>query len=515
MRKIREILRLKYTSQLSNREIARSCSTARSTVAGCLVRASNASLSWPLPDALDDDTVLEQLLYPTVVVSDAVRTLPDWVLLQKELRKKNVTLALLWDEYKAAQPDGYQYSQFCKLFKEFTGRIDCCMRQCHLAGEKLFVDYCGQTIPLTDPATGIVKQAQVFVAVMGASSYTYAEATTSQSLPDWLGSHVRAFRFLGGLPQIIVPDNLRSAVSKPCRYEPKLNPAYAELADHYSVAVMPARVRKPRDKAKAEAGVQLVQRWILAVLRNRTFFSLDELNEAIALLLTRLNAKPFRKISGSRESLFLELDKPALAPLPNNHYEYAEWLPVRLGFNYHIQIEDHFYSAPYLLKSEKLDARLTILTVELFHKGKRVAGHVRKYKRGYSTVPEHMPKAHREYAEWTPERLVNWAAETGESTAKLVDGILAGKVHPQQGFVSCMGVISLSKKYGKERVEAGSQRALAIGGISYTSLKSILVNGLDSKPLPVQTEVKPGVVHPNLRGKKYYQLIAESPSVTQ
>ena len=514
MRKIREILRLKYTSQLSNREIAKSCSTARSTVAGCLERASRASISWPLPDALDD-TALELLLYPAVVVSEAVRAAPQWSLLQKEMRKKNVTLALLWDEYKAGQPDGYQYSQFCKLYKEFTGSVDCCMRQCHLAGEKLFVDYCGQTVPLADPATGIVKEAQVFVAVMGASSYTYAEATLSQSLPDWLGSHVRAFRFFGGLPQIIVPDNLRSAVSKPCRYEPKLNPSYAELADHYNVAVMPARVRKPRDKAKAEAGVQLVQRWILAVLRNRTFFSLDELNEAIALLLIRLNAKPFRKISGSRESLFTELDKPALAPLPNNHYEYADWLPVRLGFNYHIQIEDHFYSAPHQLKNEKLDARLTILTVELFHKSKRVASHVRKYKRGYSTVPEHMPKAHREYAEWTPERLIKWAAETGESTAKLVDGILAGKVHPQQGFVSCMGVISLSKKYGKERVEAGSQRALAIGGISYTSLKSILVNGLDSKPLPLQTVTKPGVIHPNLRGKNYYQLIAETPSVTQ
>jgi len=514
MRKIREIMRLKYTAQLSNREIAKSCSTARSTVAGCLERASTAGLSWPLPDSLDD-TALENLLYPPVVVSEAVRILPDWSLLQKEMRKKNVTLALLWDEYKAGQSDGYQYSQFCKLYREFIGRVDCCMRQCHIAGEKLFVDYCGQTVPLTDSKTGIVKQAQVFVAVMGASSYTYAEATLSQSLPDWLGSHVRAFIFLGGVPQIVVPDNLLSAVSKPCRYEPKLNPSYSDLADHYNVAVIPARVRKPRDKAKAEAGVQLVQRWILASLRNRIFFSLDELNESITLLLIRLNEKPFRKISGSRESLFAELDQPALAPLPATRYEYADWLPVRLGFNYHVQIEEHFYSAPHQLKNEKLDARLTILTVELFHKGKRVASHVRRYKRGYTTVPEHMPKAHREYAEWTPERLVNWAAETGKSTAKLVDEILAGKVHPQQGFVSCMGVISLSKKYGKDRVEAGAQRALAIGGISYTSLKSILVNGLDSKPLPVQTATKPDVIHSNLRGKNYYQLIAETPGATQ
>jgi transposase len=503
MRKIREILRLKWKSQLSNREIAKSCATARSTVAGCLERAANAALSWPLLEELDDEA-LDMLLYPPVVVSDAIRAPPDWSLVQNEMKKKSVTLALLWDEYKASQPDGYQYSQFCKLYREFTSRIDCCMRQCHVAGEKLFVDYCGQTVALTDPNTGALAQAQVFVAVMGASSYTYAEATLSQSLPNWLGSPVRAFTFFGGLPKIVVPDNLRSAVSKPCRYEPDINKSYSDLANHYNVAIIPARVRKPRDKAKAEAGVQLVQRWILAVLRNSTFFSLYELNYTIANLLVKLNAKPFRKITGSRDTLFAELDKPALAPLPAIHYEYADWMPVRLGINYHVQIDDHFYSAPYQLRSEKLDARLTIFTVELFHKNKRIASHQRSYKRGYTTVPEHMPKAHREYAEWTPERLINWAAQTGESTAKLVDAILAGKVHTQQGFLSCMGIISLAKKYGKERVEAGSQRALAIGGISYTSLKSILVNGLDSKPLPIQLAIKPAVIHSNIRGNEYY-----------
>jgi len=504
MRKIREILRLKWTLQLSDRVIAKSCSIARSTVAECIKRTAKAGLSWPLPENLDD-AALERLLYPPVVVSEAVRAQPEWSLLQKEMKRKGVTLALLWDEYKVSHPDGYQYSQFCNLYRNFIARVDCCMRQIHVAGEKLFVDYCGQTVSLTDPETGAVKQAQVFVAVMGASSYTYAEATLSQSLPDWLGSHVRAFKFLGGLPEIVVPDNLRSGVSKPCRYEPQVNPSYLDLANHYNVAVMPARVRKPKDKAKAEAGVQLVQRWILAALRNRTFFSLDELNEAIAGLLERLNAKPFRKVSGSRESLFAELDKPALAPLPPSHYQYAEWKSVRLGVNYHAQIDDHFYSAPHQLRSDILDARLTTLTVEFFHKNKRVASHRRSYKRGYTTVAEHMPKAHREYAEWTPTRLVNWAAQTGEATAKLVETILAGKVHPQQGFNSCMGIISLSNKYGNERVEAASKRALAIGGTSYTSLKSILANSLDSKPLPEPTGPgKQPVMHTNIRGNEYY-----------
>jgi transposase len=502
MRKIREILRLKWTSQLSNRTIAQSCSLARSTVADCLTRAAAAGLSWPLPEDLDD-TAVERLLYPPIILETA-RVPPNWSFLQKEMTKKGVTLALLWDEYKSGDPSGFQYSQFCKLYREFIARIDCCMRQCHVAGEKLFVDYCGQTAPLTNPLTGVVTQVQVFVAVMGASSYTYAEATLTQSLPDWLGSHVRAFRFLGGLPVIVVPDNLRSAVSKPCRYEPKLNRSYAELAAHYNVAVMPARVRKPKDKAKVEAGVQLVQRWILAALRNRTFFSLDELNQAIAELLTRLNAKPFRKISGSRESLFAELDRPALAPLPASHYQYADWERVRLGINYHVQIGDHFYSAPYKLKNEILDARLTLLSVELFLNNKRVAGHLRDDRRGYSTTPEHMPKAHQEYAEWTPARLIKWAAETGGATARLVEAILATKVHPQQGFLSRMGVISLTKKYGKERVEAGCERALAIGGTSYTSLKSIRANGLESKPLPGHLPAKEPVMHPNIRGNGYY-----------
>jgi len=504
MRKIREILRLKWSAQLSNRAIATSCAIARSTVAECLERATSAGLSWPLPDGLDD-TALERRLYPPVVCADTVRLLPDWSLVQKEMKRKGTTLALLWDEYKADTPEGYQYSQYCKLYRDFLGRIDCCMRQTYVPGEKLFVDYSGQTVPLTNTETGEITSAQVFVAVMGASSYTYAEATMTQSLPDWLGSHVRAFRFFGGLPAIIVPDNLRSAVSKPCRYEPDLNPAYAELATHYHLAVIPARVRKPKDKAKAEAGVQLVQRWILAVLRHRTFFSLDEINKAISGLLPKLNAKPFKKVSGSRASLFAELDKPALAPLPLIHYQYAEWLQVRLGMNYHVQIDEHFYSAPHHLRKEKLDARLTTHTVEFFHKNKRVASHLRSYQRGYTTLTEHMPKAHQEYAEWTPERLVNWAAQTGEATAKVVDGILTGLVHPQQGFNSCLGIISLSKKYGSDRTEAASKRAIAIGGISYKSMKSILANGFDTKPLP---EASPPVIlpieHQNIRGGGYY-----------
>lgn len=503
MRKITEILRLKLSSQLSNRTIAKICSVARSTVAECVVRAKNAGLTWPLPEDLDD-TCLERLLYPPIVTSEAAKVQPKWPLLQKEMQKKGVTLALLWDEYKESEPGGYMYSQFAKLYRDFLGRVDCCMRQCHRAGDKLFVDYCGQTVPLTDPKTGMVAQVQVFVAVLGASSYAFAEATLSQKLSDWLESHVRAFMFFGGLPKIVVPDNLRSGVTKACRYEPHLNRSYLELSNFYDIVVIPARSRKPKDKGKVEAGVQLVQRWILASLRNRTFFSLDELNQAIAGLLTRLNAKPFRKISGSRESLFLELDKPALDPLPAVHYEFASWEYVRLGNDYHVQIGEHFYSAPYQLIKETLDSRLTESTVEFFHKHKRVASHVRVHEKGQTTVTEHMPRAHQEFASWTPERLLNWAAEIGESTSMLAHAIFATKANPLQGVNACMGLVSLFNKYGNERLEAASKRALAIGSNSYTSLKSILVNNLDSKPLSGQAPPRTPIMHSNVRGTGYY-----------
>ena len=503
MRKSKEILRLKWAVGVSDAAASRSCHVARSTVADCIRRATAAGLSWPLPDDMDD-VRLEALLYPPPAPSSCQRPLPDLAYVHQEMKRKGVTLFLLWQEHKAQHPDGFQYSRFCSLYREFAGKLTVSMRQTHLAGEKLFVDYAGPTIPIVDRTTGEIHPAQVFVAVLGASNYTFAEATMTQGLADWTGSHVRAFEFMGGVPEVVVPDNLKSGVTKPCRYDPEINPSYAELARHYGVAVIPARVRKPKDKAKAEGGVLVVERWIMAALRNRTFFSLSEANAAIKELLTRLNNRPFKKLPGCRCSQFEELDKPVLKPLPNTAYEYAQWKQTRVGIDYHVEIGGHYYSVPYQLIKQQLDTRITRSTVECFHKGKRVAVHVRSDGYGHSTIPEHMPNAHRDYAQWTPERFIRWGRSIGEQTAIATNLIMNKKRHPQQGFRACMGLMNMGKKYSNDRLEAACNRAIATNCVSYKSIKSILKTGLDQQALPEMQTPQHIPDHGNIRGPGYF-----------
>jgi len=505
MRKIKEVLRLKWEQGLTDRTIARSVSIARSTVGEYLRRARDAGLGWPVPAELDEAEVERRLFPPPPVVPAGSRVLPNWSEIHGELRRKGVTLFLLWEEYRQANPEGYQYSWFCEQYRRWAGKLDLVMRQEHRAGEKLFVDYAGQSVPLVDPATGEIRNAQIFIAVLGASSYTYAEATWSQSLADWIGSHVRAFAFFGGVPELIVPDNLKSGISKACFYEPDLNPTYQDMASHYGCAVIPTRVRAPRDKAKVEVGVQVVERWILARLRKMTFFSLAEFNTEIANLVTFVNERPFKKLPGCRRSLFESLDKPALKPLPETSYVFAEWKRARVHIDYHVELDGHYYSVPYQLAKHELDVRLTRTTVEVFHKGRRVASHVRSYQRGgHVTLKEHMPTAHRSYADWSPERLIRWAAKTGTATAKLVEAILSSRVHPQQGFRSCLGIMRLGKHYGAERLEAACARALLIGGLTYKSVKAILTHGLDQRPLPQAPIETQALHHENIRGPHYY-----------
>jgi transposase len=505
MRKIKEVLRLHWANGLSKRQTARSCGISRPAVDEYLRRAELAGLSWPLPDELDDGALERKLFPPVPRLSAQVRGLPDWSEINRELKGKGVTLFLLWQEYRECHPQGYQYSSFCQQYRQWQGKQDLVMRQDHRAGEKLFVDYAGQTVPVVDRRTGEIKQAQIFVAVLGASNYTYAEATWSQALPDWIGSHQRAFAYLGGVPEIVVPDNLRAGVSKAHRYEPDINPTYQEMATHYGVAVVPARVRKPKDKAKAEIGVQVVERWILAALRNREFFSLDELNQSIRQLLERLNARPFKKLPGSRQSLFQSLDAPALQPLPNTPYTYAEWKRVRVHIDYHVELDGHYYSVPHQLTKQQLDARLTAQTVECFHKGKRVASHLRSSLKGrHTTVQAHMPEAHRQYGDWSPRRLISWAEKSGPSTAKVITAVLSSRRHPQQGYRTCLGILRLGKSYGDARLEAACQRALLLGTHRYKSIESILKNGLDKRPLPQQQELSLPEDHDNIRGPSYY-----------
>ncbi len=504
MRRIKDVLRLKAAGH-SRRQIAQSCGVARSTVAEYVKRAEAAGLWWPLPAELDDAELERKLFPPVVAIPAEQRPMPDWSVVNQEFRRKGATLQLLWDEYKAANPKGFQYSWFCEHYRRWLGKVDVVMRQTHRAGEKLFIDYAGQTVPVIDRSSGEVVDAQIFVAVLGASNYTYAEATWTQALPDWIGSHVRAFSYFGSLPAIIVPDNLKSGVHLAHRYEPELNPTYAEMGQHYAVAIIPTRSAKPRDKAKVESGVLVVERWILARLRNRQFFSLVELNTAIAELLEVLNKRPFKKLPGTRRSMFEALDRPAMQPLPATPYEYAEWKKVRVNIDYHVAIDQHYYSVPYQLVKQQLDARITTKTVELMHKGRRVASHRRAYQPGqHTTVNAHMPKAHREYAEWTPQRLVRWAQEAGPATAKLVETILTSRPHPQHGFRACLGIMRLGKSYTTARLEAASRRALAIGSCSYKSVESILKNGLDRKPLPPTMIDTPVIEHDNLRGSDYY-----------
>jgi transposase len=505
MRKIKDVLRLRFEAGLSQRQIARSCGLGKTTVIECLRRFEQSGLLWPAAAELDEAT-LERTLYPPPPgVATDCRALPDWASVHRELRRKGVTLTLLWHEYKAGHPEGFQYSWFCDQYRAWAGTLDVVMRQEHRAGEKLFVDYAGQTVEVVDRHTGEVRQAQIFVAVLGASNYTYAEATWTQQLPDWIGAHVRAFEFLGGTSEVVVPDNLRSAVSKAHRYEPDLNPTYAELARHYGVAVLPARARRPRDKAKAEVAVQMVERWILAVLRHRSFFSLAELNREIARLLERLNTRPFKKLPGSRRALFEQLDRPALRPLPAQPYVFAEWKKVRVNIDYHVEVDGHYYSVPYALVRKQLEARFTARTVECFYKGQRVASHLRSSLKGrHTTVAEHMPASHRHYAEWTPQRLIRWAEKMGPATAAVIQTILERRVHPQQGFRSCLGILRLGKGFGEERLEAACRRALRLGACSYKSIESILRQGLDRKALPEPQERELSIEHANLRGSQYY-----------
>lgn len=508
MRKIREVLRLSFELDLSERQISKSLLVSRSTIEDYLRRFTASGLPWPLPTGLTDAEIDARLFPPKPAIPNAQRPTPDWSLVNQELRRKGVTLFLLWQKYKAGQPEGFLYSWFCENYREWSGKFDAVMRQEHLAGEKCFVDYCGKTMPITDRNTGEIRQAQIFVGVMGASNYTYAEATLSQTLPDWIGSHIRMLEHFGAVPEILVPDNLKSGVSRTCRYEPDTNPSYHAFANHYSIAVIPARSRKPRDKAKVECGVLVVTRWILACLRDHAFFSLAELNASIGELLARLNQRPFKKLAGCRETLFRSVDYPVMRALPVERHIFSEWKKVRMGLDYHVDLGDgYYYSAPYKLIGRQLDVNYSEYVVEILYRGQRVASHARLHfgNKKHSTLTTHMPEAHSKMAEWTPERIVNWGASVGVHTRELIEALIERKPHPQQAFRAAAGIIRLGKHYGNDRVEAACRRACITHAISYTSVDSILKHRLDELPLPQDSpQSSLPIFHDNVRGPGYY-----------
>jgi len=510
MRKIKDLLRLKYQQHLSHRQIAASLGIAVGSVHEYLQRAQDAQITWPQAEQIPD-TQLERSLFPSVrALPEAGIPLPDWPHVARELTRKGVTLLLLWEEYHAHHPTGLGYSQFCKRFAAYRTTLDPRMCQSHKAGEKLFVDYAGLTVALTDPLTGKVTQAQIFVATLGASSYTYAEATLTQSVPDWIGAHVRAFAFFGGTPELLVCDNLRSGITKACFYEPGVQRTYQEMAAHYACAVLPARVRKPRDKPKVEAGVQSVEQRLLAPLRNQTFFSLATLNEALGAHLLTLNARPMQVTKQSRADLFAALDRPCLRPLPASPYEVGLWSRARVPLDYHIAHDDRFYSVPYTLLKQEVDVREAANVIEIFHKGERVASHVRRlHKYTRSTQVEHMPAAHQEVTRWSRAHLLERASRCGPHTLAVAEAILSRSEHPQLGYRSCLGLLRLSEKHGTPQMEAACQQALCLGASSYQGVKTLLGTLANAAAPPVAPDL-PVVHHDNIRGASYY-----APSLVQ
>lgn len=505
MRHTREILRQKWLLGRSHREVARGLRVGLGTITGTVHRAEAAGLDWPQIQALADDA-LEARLYGPRRVPEADRPLPDCAYIHTERRRPGVTLELLHIEYLEQHPGGYRYTQFCDLYRRWLARRGITMRQIHRAGEKLFVDYSGKKPTLLDPTTGELVEVELFTAVLGASNYTYLEATRTQQLPDWIGSHVRAFAFLGGVPDALVCDQLKSGVALPCRYEPGLQRTYDELAQHYGTVILPARPAHARDKAKVEVGVQIAQRWVLARLRHETFTSLAALNARIAELRDELNGRRMRLYQSSRRDLFEQLDRPVLRPLPSEPFTYGEWKVARVNIDYHVELHGHYYSVPHALVHELVDVRATATTIEIFSRGQRVAAHLRSDRRGqHTTLAAHMPKAHQRHLEWTPSRIIEWATTIGPHTAGLVEAILTDRPHPEQGYRSCLGILRLARRYGETRLEAACHRALGAGARSYRHVDSILKHGLDrvahpQAPLALQVPL----LHEHVRGPQYY-----------
>lgn len=507
MRNIKEILRLKLDCGLSHERIGRALGLSKGVVTKYVVRAQIAGLDWAAVATLEETQIAARLC-PVPAVVRGERASIDLAWVHSELRRKGVTLQLLWQEYSQAHAGQatYQYTQFCQHHHDYAGSLRRSMRQVHRAGEKLFIDYAGPTLAIVNPDTGELRRAHIFVAVLGASNYTYACATAGETQTDWLRGLSQALQFFGGVPALVVPDNPRALIKNPDRYEPQLNRATQACAEHYGTAILPARPRRPQDKAKVEVGVQVVERWILARLRHQTFFTLAALNHAIAELLIALNARPFKKLPGNRREWFETIDAPALMPLPEQPYEIARFKVCRVNIDYHVDIDGHYYSVPHALVRREVEARVTDTTVEILHGGRRVASHGYSARTGaHTTIAEHMPAAHRAHREWTPGRFLRWATDIGPSTQHLVEHLLIDRPHPEMGYRSCLGLLSLARHYGNTRLEAGCARARAIGSLTRRSVLSILQGGLDQQPLPLAPAPEwTAPEHDNLRGPDYY-----------
>jgi len=508
MRKIHEILRQRYELNLSYRAIATSLNVSVGSIAEYLYRAKAADMSWPLPEGMSEQALYERLFLPsqTAGTKRPKRVFPDWAGIHQERHKKGMTLQLLWREYRESHEDGLSYSQFCEHYRRYAKTLTPTMRQVHKAGEKTFVDYAGMTMEWIDPNTGEIHQAQVFVGTLGASSFTYVEATATQTVPDWIGSHIRLWEYFGGVSEIVVPDNLKAAVTKAHRYDPDINANYQHVSEHYGFAIVPARAYKPKDKAKVENAVGCVERQLIAPLRHRTFTSLSEINEALQEGLLVFNQRRFQKMNTSRQALFEELDKPALKPLPKERYQYATWQRATVNIDYHIVFDKHYYSVPYQYLQQEVWLRATDKTLECFYQGERVALHQRDnrpYK--HTTLEAHMPANHQAQSAWSPERMKRWADKIGQETKRFIEHLMASRPFPEQAYRTCLGVLRLAQRYGEHRLEAACKIAYDAGITRYPQVETILKNKIDTVPETAGVVSQEISVHTNIRGPEYYQ----------
>lgn len=505
MRKISEMLRQRHELKRSYRDISKSLNISIGTISDYLSRAKAANLSWPLPP-LSEEALHEKLFLPASKTHSNKKMAPDWEWAHRELRRKGVTLLLLWREYREIHPDGYGYTNFCNKYRAYAKQLSPVMRQTHKAGEKTFVDYAGTKIPWIDPSTGEIHEAEIFVGALGASQLMFVEATATQNLADWIQSHIHMFESFGGVSEVVVPDNLKVGVTKAHLYDPDINANYQHFSEHYGFAIVPARVAEPKDKAIAESAVGYATTQILAPLRNITFTSIGEINAAIKPLLTAINNKSFQKMKTSRQKLFEELDKPALKPLPKDRYQYAEWCKAKINIDYHFVFDDHYYSVPYRYIHHSVEIRASSKIIECFYKEKRIAVHARSYLRyKFTTLAEHMPPAHRAQAEWTPERIKRWASKIGPKTAEFIEHMIATRAFPQQAFRSCLGLLRLGKQFGEDRLEKACDRAIISGLNRYQQVESILKNKLDSLTLSHVESAPILSSHKNIRGSIYYK----------
>jgi transposase len=497
MRKIKDILRLGLFEKRSQREISDSLNIGKTTVQEYLARAEKLGVEWNDVKELNESKTA-MLLYPKVLVKRS-KVRPDWAAMRLELGRKGITLSLLWQEYKEQHEDGIGYSRFCDEYSNWKKLSRLSMRQEHKAGEKCFLDFSGLKVPYVDLKTNELKEAEVFVAVMGASSKTFAVATNTQTVEDWIYANIQALKFFGGVPAVLVPDNLKAGVITPCRYEAVLNPHFIEFSNHYQTAIIPARSRKPKDKSKVEVGVQVVERWILARLRRMTFSSVAEINQYIKPLLDDLNAKKMKHLNFSRNELFDSLDAPALKPLPNRDFEFSSWKKSKVHIDYHIELLKSLYSVPYKYVGQVVEVRYSNTTVTIFSGETQIAIHPRLRVAGAkSTLEDHMPSAHKAHAKWTPDRILNWTESlSGEETVTLVRSILNSKIYPEQAFRSCLGIIRMIQDKGEFRVEEAAFIVNQSAQQIYRKLKSVI----EAK----NTSFTPKALnHENIRGKNYY-----------